>query len=396
MIAQFPGRPADQKVLAEIILAMGILHYKWRDYAAALQSFQETQHICQSLVESITVGPKPVNLLDLLAISHYNIAAIQRENGRLEEALQSFERSLEYRSMLLDAHPSVTQFQEHMGKNLAEIALFSTRRTRMTRRSPRSRDRSRFSRSSSRTQPDQPRYHHDLGRSWNIQGYFLDEARQNGPAILAFDRAIAEQSKAVADSPDVDLYKIELCSQLDNLGEQYVDLGKVGEALPHYRREIAILTRSACRPAANQQYALSVAESLASWEISSAMPATRRPRASCSSRRGASWNTRRPAPGNEVVQVRLGAVLIREACALADLREPEKTRPLLERAVKTLSDASMSSTEETACREWQNDALWELARILRVLKRTAEAQSAMRAHGLVARSGPPAIWPPWL
>ena len=78
-------------------------------------------------------------------------------------------------------------------------------------------------------------------------------------------------------------------------------------------------------------------------------------------------------PGDGVLQVRLGTALIREARALADLREPEKARPLLERAVKTLSDASVSSTEEARRRESLSEALWELARILRVLKNTAEA-----------------------
>ncbi len=37
-------------------------------------------------------------------------------------------------------------------------------------------------------------YHHDLGRSWNIQGYLDDESRRNLTAIPAFERAIAEQS----------------------------------------------------------------------------------------------------------------------------------------------------------------------------------------------------------
>ena len=98
---------------------------------ARIQSFRETQRICQSLLDGVTVGPKPVHILDLLAISHYNIAAMQRETGQLEEGLQSFERSLEYRSALMDAHPSVTQFQEHLGKNLAR------NRSRSARRAPR-------------------------------------------------------------------------------------------------------------------------------------------------------------------------------------------------------------------------------------------------------------------
>ena len=69
----------------------------------------------------------------------------------------------------------------------------------------------------------------------------------------------------------------------------------------------------------------------------------------------------------------LGAALIREACVLADLREPEKARPLLDRAEKTLSDASKSSTEEARRREWRSEGLWELARIHRASNNPAEA-----------------------
>src|SRR5205814_1433908 len=88
------------------------------------------------------------------------------------------------------------------------------------------------------SQPDQSRYHSDLGRSYNILGYLHDEARDNGAAIPAFQRAVVEQGRAVSASPDVDEYKDELSSELDNLGEQFVDLGQVADALPHYRRAL--------------------------------------------------------------------------------------------------------------------------------------------------------------
>ena len=95
-------------------------------------------------------------------------------------------------------------------------------------------------------------------------------------------------------------------------------------------------------------------------------------------------------PGDDMLQVRLGAALIREASALADLREPEKARPLLDRAVKILSDASVSSTEEAQRREWRSEALWELARILRVLKNTAEADRVDAQRVALWQDRPPA------
>ncbi len=260
LIARVPGGHADQKTLAEIILATGTFEYERRNYAAALQSFQEAQQICQSALDGVTVGPKPVYLLDLLAISHYNIASIQWEIGQTEEALQSFERSLEYRSALADAHPSVTQFREHLGKNLAEIAVLEHQALHDDKAKGSIKRSIELLEKLVSAQSEQPRYRHDLGRSWNIQGYLLDEARQNAAAIRAFNRAIAEQSKAVASAPEVDLYKHELCSQLDNLGEQYVHLGRVGDALPHYRREIVILEGILSVRPGNPEHTLKLAE----------------------------------------------------------------------------------------------------------------------------------------
>ena len=46
---------------------------------------------------------------------------------------------------------------------------------------------------------------------------------------------------------------------------------------------------------------------------------------------------------------------------------------MLDRALKTLSPESVTSTEDAQSRELKSDALWELARVLRMLKNTTEA-----------------------
>ncbi len=219
--------------------------------------------------------------------------------------------------------------------------------------------------------PDQPRYHHDLGRSLNIQGYLHDEARQNRPAIEVFYRATAEQSLAVAAAPDVDLYKLELCSQLDNLGEQYVDLGQVSESLPHYRREIAMLQELLSTRPGNPDYALKLAEALtklgnierhdgdsASAEESSA---------------GACKTLEPIASVNAAVRGRLGTNLVQEAVALADLKKTVEAISLLRRTVEMLSISGASSTKDDQSREWLGESLWELARTYRARGETRQA-----------------------
>jgi eukaryotic-like serine/threonine-protein kinase len=374
LITQFPARPADQRILAEIILATGTLSWTKHDYPGALRSFQETQRICRSVLDQVTVGPKPVRLLDLLAISHYNIAAIHREMGALEDALMSFAKSLDYRSALMDAHPSVTQFQQQLGKNLAEIAVLQHDAHHDVDASASIKRSIAILERLVGAHADQARYHHDLGRSWNIQGYFLDEARQNRPAIPAFERAVAEHLLAITQAPDVNLYKVELCSDLDNLGEQYVDLGKVAEALPVYRRQIAMWRELLANRPGDRKYSLELAKTLshvgdierhagdskAALELYADARSILEPGAAA-------------APADGVFQIRVGMALAREASALADLGDPGNARGLLERAVRTLSDASVSSAEETPRRESQSAALWEFARVLRVLNESREA-----------------------
>jgi tetratricopeptide (TPR) repeat protein len=222
--------------------------------------------------------------------------------------------------------------------------------------------------------PDQPRYHHDLGRTWNIQGYLLDEARQNRPAIAAFERAVAEHSRAIAQAPEVNLYKEELCSDLDNLGAQYVDLGSVAEALPFYRRQIAMRRELLATRLGDREYTLELAKTLTHvGDIERHAGDSRAALELYFDARSILEPGAAAAPADGVFQVRLGMALAREAGALADLGDPGKARSLLERAVKAISDASVSSAEESPRREVQSEALWEFARVLRVLNETREA-----------------------
>ena len=69
-------RSSYRQRLAEIINVLGFVYSKRLDNADAIRCFEEVQEICQSLLDQVTAGPKPVKLLDLLALSHYNIATI--------------------------------------------------------------------------------------------------------------------------------------------------------------------------------------------------------------------------------------------------------------------------------------------------------------------------------
>ena len=201
-----------------------------------------------------------------------------------------------------------------------------------------------------------------------------DDARKNTEALAAFEQAVAEQQVAVDKVKGSDQYRVNLANHLDNLGETYVDLGQVDRGLPYYRRAIRIRRELLATHPGQRFYLLDLAEALSTLgNIERHAGDSTAARASFSEARSLLERAAAATPGDGVLQVSLGAALVREACALADLREPENARPLLERAVKTLSDASVSPTDEARRREWRSEALWELARILRVLNDTAEA-----------------------
>jgi len=371
LIDRYPSQSVYQKKLAEFILALGVIYFQREDYPAALQSFQEVHSLGQSLLEDVSAGPKPFRLLELLAISYYDIATIESQKGQLAAALRSFERSLEYRAALVDAHPSVTQFQEHLGKNLGELALRQHDAHQDSKAFASSRKSIDVLEKLVQMQPDQPGYRSDLARSWNILGFLQDEARENRLAIPPFERAVKEQLRAVADSPDVGQYKEELCNQLDNLGEQYVDLGKVGDALPHYRHQIEIWRELLAAHPGNHDYTLKLAEALSRLGTIQRHGGDLAAAAELFAKARAVLKT--AALGDATLQGRLGAILTREAIALADLKRMDKALPLLRQAVDILSRIGTAPAADNQAREWLSESLWELARVLRAVGKPAEA-----------------------
>ena len=366
LIDRFPGESSYRKRLADMINVQGYVYFKRADYPNALRSFREVQGICQSLLEGITSGVPPVQLLNSLALSHYNIAAVELNDGHNEAALEAFAKTLESREALVNAHPSVTDFQEKLGLVLTEIAPLqhATRRDSEAftsiRRSIEVLDRL------VKSQPDQPRFHGDLGRSWNTLGLLLDEARDNAQAIPAFTRAIADQELALRGFPDDFSYKEQLYIELENLGEQYIDLGKIADGLPYYRRAIELRAELADTHAGDRGLAIKVADSL--WKLATihrhaGEPAEAR---KAFARGGAFLKPfAEGTPGDSPVQGLFGAVLTGEALAIADQGRVSEALPILRRAVATLKLVGSPETGDIRAKGWLSEALWELARLLR-------------------------------
>jgi len=376
LIGRSPTEKVNKARLAEIINALGLVRFMRNDYNAAFGLFAEVQQICQFLLSEIREGPKPVRFLNLMALAQYNMAQIQGLNGQFDKALESFEKSLEYRAALVAAHPSVTSFQENLGMTYCEVAMQQHRAGR---------DEKAFATLSKSlsilerlvaSEPRLARYHAELGRSWNALGYLHDELRQNQQAIPAFDKAIAELRVAIARSPDDNTYKALLSSYLENLGEQYADLGRVNAGLPYYLEARDLRRQLYTRNPEKLEYAKNLGEALLALGIlyrhTGDWPDAQETLVEA---RQIMESLADPAPDDRALQASLAIALTQEAESLADLKQSDAALELFDKAVTIWSKLAPNSAPPGHVREGFSESLWNRARILRRLGRSVDADT---------------------
>ena len=392
LIDRFPDKLSYQKSLAEIIIDIGFAYYNQHDNDAALNSFEEVQEICLAISKQISIGPRPVWLMNLLALAQSNIAWIHRDRGELQKALRSFEQTVATRSVLADSHPSVIAFKEKLGVSYREMAEVQHKALEDAGALQSIRKSIDVLESLVQSHTNQADYCGQLGLSYNYLGILYDGARKNSEAIPAFQQAVAEQELAIAKSKDVDLYKEYLWNHVENLAEQYVDLGHVAEGMRHYARAIELRRQLSAAHPENRQYVLDLATALTTVGIVERHDgAPGAARDSFTQARTILERWLATAPGDAALQGRLAAVLDQEANTLADLGQPEAARLRLERAValfRSRPERASSDNDGIEVRQWYSEALWDLTRVLRAMKRPAEATAADAERAALWKSRP--------
>ena len=404
MIKGYPNKHAYQKSLAEITNVLGYAYYKRRNSNEALESFREVQNICLTVLKQVKVGPKPLWLLNLMALSHSNIGWIHKEKEEIDDALKSLEQSLDYRSALVDSHPSVTEYKAKLGLSCREVAQVQHEAhedTKAFQSIQRSVD---VLKALVREQPDQAGYRCELGLSWNYLGFLYDEDRKNIEALAAFEQAVAEQQQAVDKAKEVDGYRAYLANHLDNLGEQFVDLGRVAEGLARYRRSLRLFRELNAAHPGIRYYSLEVLKSLirqGTIERHDGDSAAARKTFTDARTILDRWSA--ATPGDAALRVLLGAALDREANTLFDQGLAVEAKQRLERALVLLrpevNPATSDKDEQRRTpitprgavrpgararvdeagveeRRWRSEVLWDLAHVLRALKLLADAEKA--------------------
>jgi serine/threonine protein kinase len=414
LIERHPENLAYKKGLAENLNAIGFAYYSRyskrhgpEDKDAALKTFDDVQKFCQALLKELSYGtePTPTWLLNLLALSQHNIGSIHKQNKDLEKALPFFEESLKYRSELADQHASVTRFREKLGFSCREIgelqhqaghddkAIASTRRSIDI-----------FSQLV-RTQPETASFHSALALGWNDLGILEDERRNNSTAIRHFDRAIREQRLAMDKNPSAVGYKQFLCNHLDNLGEQYVDLGKPDEGLPKYQEEIRILRELSQAEPENQNTAIDLVKAIFTLgTIKRHLGDSSAAEQMFADARTILEQSLKAKTEDNALKLQLAVALDKEADAMADQAQTGKAKELLERAAAIFREVAGSAAPgddlvlerawrgETLFnfrdlagraapgrdvvleRAWRSETLWDLGRVLRDLKLVVDAE----------------------
>jgi serine/threonine-protein kinase len=383
LIDRYPENLGYKEGLARNLIAIGFAYFKRAkpdDSAAAIKTFQEVQDRCQALLKEVTHGPKPTWLLNLLALSQYNIGTIHKQSGALEKALPFLEQSLKYRSDLAEQHATVTRFREKLGDSFREIAELQHRAHQEEKALASAKRSVDVYKELVHAQPETASFHSDLALSLNTLGFLLDEGRNNDDAIRAFKGAIEEQNTAISNSHFAPEYQVYLCIHLDNLGEQYVDQGNPTEGLPHYQRAIQVRRELIKDHPENPEYTLGLVKALiALGNIERHLGEFDAAARTFTEARTTVEQALAAAAGNATLEARLAVVLEREAAVLADLAQPGNARPLLKDAAdrfRPLAGRTAGEEELALERQWRSETLWELGRVLRDLDLRAEAAPA--------------------
>jgi serine/threonine-protein kinase len=380
LLKRFPDNLLYQRGLVESLNAIGYAHYRGLDCDSALRAFHEAEDTCQGIMKQHASERKPAWLLNLLALSLYNIGSTHRQQGKREEALPALKQALSCRLSLAEQHPSVTRFKEKLGLSYREIAELEhevhqdANARQMLEKSVA------IYQELVRAQPDQTSFHGELALSWNYLGIIHDEARRTVEAIQPFEHAINEQETAINTARIRDEHKLPLCYYLDNLGEQYVDLGRVTDGLPYYERALQVNRELSTAKPEKRDWELELVKRLvALGTIKRHQGDSMAARPLFAEAKSVVERLLAASPGDSGLQTRLVVALDNEANTFADLGQHERARPLLEQAAALFRRGPDHQTPGRAAaldREARSEVLWDLARVLQTLGMPDEASRA--------------------
>jgi serine/threonine-protein kinase len=176
--------------LASAAFNLGQLSAEIGDKQDALAAYQESLEIRRKLVDA---NPTVIEFQNNLSSSHNNIGLLLASTGKTGEALEAHEQALEIRRKLVEANPTVTEFEDR------------------------------------------------LARTHNNIGVLLSATGKPVEALQAHEMALQILRKLTEANPKVSELQTDLAASLNNIGQLLGAGGKTAEALEAHQEAIEIL-----------------------------------------------------------------------------------------------------------------------------------------------------------
>jgi serine/threonine-protein kinase len=390
LVDRFPENLDYQKSLIEKINVMGFVHHGRKKFDDALTCFNQVRDLCDSLL-SHSGDTKPVKFRDFLGLSLHNIGSIHIERYEqtlapagdaavlkaavLEAAEKAAQSALDQRIALASDQPSVTKFRLNLAESYDLMARILLRRGKDKEAIAASGHSVQILRDLVRANSDGDSYQTQLTEHLGLHGWICDQARDHREAINAYSqvidakRVVLEQSRKIED-------RIALCGSLEDLAEQYLDLGDVRSSLEYYRELVKHRREVVELDPVNREYVGNLSTGLARLAISSRLAG--RPSEAVDAAKSWSelWRRFGESTGDfEGVRMPFTRAVIECAAATTDLGKPDEAAEMLAPQIAPLVKKWREKKADFDDVVTLSSAYWELARARRLARRLPEAKT---------------------
>jgi serine/threonine-protein kinase len=236
--------------LAEATYALGQLAYEIGDQHDALIAHAESVTTWQRLVDA---NPSVTEFQTNLAAGQVKIGNLLRETGQPADALKSLEAALAIQQKLAEANPSVSTFQRELAVGLNDIGilLWDTGKPADALKSYRAALTIRTKLADAN--PSVRGIQRELAGSHNNIGALLSQTGDPTGALNSLDAALAIQQRLADANPSLSQLQRELAASLSNIGAVLRQTGNAAKALSSHEAALAIQTKlAATNPSVSQ------------------------------------------------------------------------------------------------------------------------------------------------
>ena len=165
-----------------------------------------------------------------LALCYCNLAAIQGEDGRTDEAIRSYQRAVALRESLVRKSPGIVRYRSELAASLNNLALLKIRAGDIAAAAEAFRYANRLFAALLADYPEQPAYASGWAALLNNQALALANIERYDDAIEAYRQAVAVQEKVVAELGHSPALRLALSRMYYNYSQALQAVGRFDEA----------------------------------------------------------------------------------------------------------------------------------------------------------------------